>query len=260
MQSDSRRVNANAPAPGCVPTPSERRRRIRLLMVGDSTGVGVGAGAADRTFAGLLAHTLRVPVDNRCANGARVADVAAQLHPPGDTPRYDLVVVFAGGNDVLRGTRLARLERAARKVLQLAYGVADNVVWVGCADIGIAPALPAPLSWWLGWRCRRAMRTLGRVVRSGGAPFVDFATAEHSARFRAARSHYFDADGLHPSAAAYRECFEIVLRTVPAISRLASARQAAIAGAARVRSSAPAWPTDRARGMPENRRHIRTPP
>ena len=97
----------------------------------------------------------------------------------------------------------------------------DTVVWIGCADIGIAPALPPPLSWWLGWRCRRAMRTIGRVARSGGAPFVDFATPEHSARFRAARRHYFAAEGLHPSAAAYRECFEIVLRTVPAISRLA---------------------------------------
>ncbi len=110
-----------------------------------------------------------------------------------------------------------------------AYRVADTVVWIGCADIGIAPALPPPLSWWLGWRCRRAMRTIGRVARSGGAPFVDFATPEHSARFRAARRHYFAADGLHPSAAAYRECFEIVLRTVPAISRLARAPRRPVA-------------------------------
>ncbi len=207
----------------------EPRRRVRLLMVGDSTGVGLGAGAADRSFAGLLARTLGVPVDNRCANGARVADVAAQLDPPNDGSRYDFVVVLAGGNDALRGTRLGRLERAAREVLQRAQRVADTVVWIGCADIGIAPAVPPPLSWWLGWRCRRAMRTIGRVARSGGAPFVDFATPEHSARFRAARRHYFAADGLHPSAAAYRECFEIVLRTVPAISRLARAPRRPVA-------------------------------
>ena len=194
---------------------------MRLLMVGDSTGTGVGAGTADRSFAGLLARTLGVPVDNRCANGARVADVAAQLEVPCDASTYDIVVVLAGGNDALRGTRLARLERGAREVLQRAQRVAENVVWVGCADIGIAPALPPPLSWWLGWRCRRAMRTIGRVARSSGAPFVDFTAAEHSARFRAARRHYFAADGLHPSAAAYRECFEIVMRSVPAISRLA---------------------------------------
>lgn len=200
---------------------AERRPPLRLLMVGDSTGTGVGAGTAERSFAGLLAHTLGAPVDNRCTNGARVADVAAQLDPPNGPTRYDVVVVLAGGNDALHGTRLTRLERAAREVLRRAQRVADQVVWVGCADIGIAPALPPPLSWWLGWRCRRAMRAIGRAARSAGAPFVDFATPEHSARFRAARRHYFAADGLHPSAAAYRECLEIVLRTVPAISRLA---------------------------------------
>ena len=226
MQSVSSRVKANPPVPRPARRPDvtrhDRRDGKRLLMVGDSTGVGVGA-EAERSFAGLLAHTLGVPVDNRCANGARVSDVVAQLDPPGDESKYDFVVVLAGGNDALRGTRLARLERAAGEVLQRARRVADNVVWVGCADIGIAPALPPPLSWWLGWRCRRAMQTIGRVARSRGAPFVDFTTAEHSARFRAARRHYFAADGLHPSAAAYRECFEIVLRTVPAISRFSQA-------------------------------------
>jgi lysophospholipase L1-like esterase len=198
---------------------------MRLLMVGDSTGVGIGANTPERTLAGLLATALDAPIENRCVSGARVADVVAQLDAARTASpfRYHLVIIVAGANDALRGTPVATLECSAQEVLHRARLAGASVVWIGCADVGIAPALVPPLSWWLGWRCRHVMRTIGRRVRSSGADFVDFTAAPYTAHFRASRRHYFAVDGLHPSAAAYRECFEVV-RKLPAIARLAAAR------------------------------------
>jgi hypothetical protein len=53
-------------------------------------------------------------------------------------------------------------------------------------------------------------------------PFVDFSLPRHSQRFARRPQLYFAADGLHPSAASYRECFEVLCRHVPLARWLAA--------------------------------------
>ena len=75
---------------------------MRLLVVGDSTAVGTGASAPQASLVGLLAA--RFPsllIQNRTRDGATFADVAAQL-AGADLGRFDMVLVNAGGNDVIR--------------------------------------------------------------------------------------------------------------------------------------------------------------
>ena len=75
----------------------------RLLVVGDSTAVGTGAAAPQDSLVGLIGQQHRQwRIDNLAANGARFGDVVRQLEraPEG----YDMVLVLAGGNDVIRFT------------------------------------------------------------------------------------------------------------------------------------------------------------
>ena len=74
--------------------------KLSLLIVGDSTGVGTGASAPGNSLAGLLGSAYPgLRIDNRARDGATFADVLRQLE---GAQRFDLVLVQAGGNDVIR--------------------------------------------------------------------------------------------------------------------------------------------------------------
>jgi len=191
----------------------------RVLLVGDSTGVGVGADHPGQTLCGLLAARFaRSSFVNRCVSGARVADVAAQVEAiaqGGD--RYDLVLVLAGANDLIRMTRHTRLRADARRLAGNLRRVAGQAVWVGCG-VGRSPRLLPPLSWWAARRSRTTMQLLGTEAAAAGVEFVDFASPLHDRVFAREPALFFAADGVHPSPAGYLYCFEELLRGRPALA------------------------------------------
>lgn len=199
------------------------RTELRVLLVGDSTGVGLGIGDVRATLPGLLARRLRgVRIDNRCRSGARIVDVLAQLPPAAAVAqRYDLLMVFAGGNDVLHATPLDALARSTHRLGRRARQVAQRVVWLGHADVGSAPVFLPPLAWWLSWRSRRVAEVLKAQARRAGVDFVDFAGAPHGPVFARDTARYFAPDGLHPSACANRYCLDVLMKrpALAAVSR-----------------------------------------
>jgi lysophospholipase L1-like esterase len=191
--------------------------RARVLLVGDSTGVGVGAGAPEQSLPGLLARRFPgVAIVNTCRNGARVADVAAALArgAPG-AQRFDVALVLLGGNDVVHLTPQRELEQAAAAVLHELHWHARRIVWLGSANIGHAPIMLPPLSWWARRRCRRTMSALAQVARAHGVTFIDFCEPRLDARFAGAPGTTFARDGLHPSSTSYLECFHVLEQRVP---------------------------------------------
>lgn len=206
-----------------------RQAQRRVLLLGDSTGLGVGARRPQESLPGLLhAAFPQAQIVNRCHNGARVADllrqaraVRAQAKARGvDGPCFDVVLVLAGGNDVLHLTPLRGLEDDARALLHTLRGLARHVVWMGSADVGGSPVLRAPLNWLASWRTARTMQRLARTARAEGATFIDFSRER---RFGRDTDTYFAADGVHPSSASYRWCFEVLYRSVPLHAWLATA-------------------------------------
>jgi lysophospholipase L1-like esterase len=208
--------------------PFESRRGdapARVLVLGDSTGVGVGAGAPSSSLPGLLGREFPdVDIVNDCCNGARVADALTQLRARAEAgERYDLLLLFVGGNDVLRLTPWRRLQRDAAELLRQAAPHASRIVWMGSANIGGAPMLSGPLAWWLGWRTGRVMQALRRLALDHGAHFIDFYRPRRLDLFAHWPELYFADDGLHPSAASYRHCYEVLRRQVPLRSLFAAA-------------------------------------
>lgn len=182
-------------------------------MIGDSTGLGVGASHPDRSLPGLLAADFsHADVTNLCRSGARVGDLLCPLAQlAARCERFDLVLVMAGGNDVLRlGLSAALLKSQARLLTNAVAGLAPHAVWLGCADIGLSPVFLPPFSWLLRWRTRHTMRMLAREAERRGVDFIDFSTPHWTRRFGAERHIYFAADGVHPTEAAYRVCYDAV--------------------------------------------------
>lgn len=207
-------------APGVAVNPPRR-----LLLLGDSTGVGVGADRPEQSLAGLLGEAFPgVAVLNRCESGARTADIARQAAPLAAAgERFDLVIVLAGGNDVIRHTPLGRLARDARDALTAAAQVASGaagVVWAGSANVGGSPLLARPLAWWLERRTLAAMARLGQEARAAGALFVDFCRPRADCVFARHAGLCFAGDGVHPSAASYRLCFQALLHEARLADRL----------------------------------------
>ena len=194
---------------------------LRLLIVGDSTAVGTGASSPQNSLAGLLGRDHpQLWIENRARNGARFADLAAQLTQ--DEQRFDIVLVQAGGNDVIRlGARQA-LAEAIENVTRLACEKAPLVLLMPAGNVGNAPIFFAPFS---GWMTRRARELHGLVAQ---------AAARHGAVYiRLFKERADDPfvlipglnapDGLHPSDAGYRVWWQELLNQSPLSRRLAAA-------------------------------------
>jgi lysophospholipase L1-like esterase len=194
----------------CAVHPYSRRVQHasrRILLLGDSTGVGLGCEPARHSIAArLAADEPDADITNLCRTGARVADLLAQLHAAPE-PDFDLVLVFAGGNDVLRWTPLDRLAQQAAELLAALRTRSPQVVWAGMANVGRAPLFLPPLSWLLSARARRVNRLLRRCAGAGGARFVEFFREPLADPFSAEPQRYFGSDGVHPSAEAYAWCW-----------------------------------------------------
>ena len=195
--------------------------RHRILLVGDSTGAGVGCERALDSIAAQIARDFRhSEVRNLCRNGATVADVLRTVRALDSEHAADVVLVFAGGNDVLRRTSWRDLEQQADALLVELKRRSRLVLWAGMANVGLAPLFVPPFSWWITARTRRVNQVLARRVSAAGARFADFFHERGTDPFSAEPARFYARDRVHPSAHAYAYCYA---RMRPAIARVLQA-------------------------------------
>lgn len=177
----------------------------RLLIVGDSTAVGTGASTPQASLAGLLAA--RFPgllIENRGRDGATFADVARQLAGPGrGGGPFDMVLVNAGGNDVIRLRNLNTVAQDIDRVAQLARQTAPFAVLMPAGNVGNAPFFLPPVSWWMTQRARRLHAAVATSAQRHGAVYVRLFEERENDPFAQHRT-LNASDGLHPSDAGYR--------------------------------------------------------
>lgn len=204
---------------------------LHLLVVGDSTGVGTGASAPAHSVAGLLGSAYpRLGIVNRSRDGARFAEMPAQLaqaagQPPGG---WDLILISAGGNDVIRGTDPAVLAAAIDRSLaeartRLAPGGLVLVQPPG--NVGHAPFFFPPVSAWMNRRSADLHAAVRAAADRYGAVMVAMARSRDADPF-VLHPELNASDGLHPSDAGYRVWRDELLAQSGAAGRLAAARAA----------------------------------
>jgi lysophospholipase L1-like esterase len=194
---------------------------LSLLIVGDSTAVGTGATSGQSSLAGLLAHRYpRLLIENRARDGVKFADVLRQL---GGEQRFDIVLVQAGGNDVIRWGGLSSLRTDIQQVAQLARQRGDLVVLMPAGNVGNSPFFFPPLSWLMTQRSRELHSYVQQSAARTGAVYVDLFEDRGDDPF--VKNPGLNAvDGLHPSDAGYRVWFNELMEQAELDARLAPAR------------------------------------
>jgi lysophospholipase L1-like esterase len=179
----------------------------RLLIAGDSTAVGTGASSPAHSLAGLIAQQQpQWLIENRGRDGALFADVAEQLLRPG---RFDIVLVQAGGNDVIRLRSAEAMRRDIDHLLDAARQRADMVIVMPAGNVGNAPFFFAPWSWWMTSRARQMHRLVARAAARRDAVYVDLFHERDDDPF-VQRPELNASDGLHPSDAGYRVWWQVL--------------------------------------------------
>lgn len=185
--------------------PAQPERRI--LVVGDSTAVGTGAANPEESLAGRIgtAHP-RWQIDNLAANGAKFEDVQAQLERA--SPGYDLVLVLAGGNDVIRFTSEEKLHTHMAEAIRIARTLGKQVVLMPCGNVGHAPLFIPPVSWIIGSRSRQLHAIAQTVALDSGVRYVRLLKPHAQDPFVLRSDELNAADGLHPSSAGYAQWYQ----------------------------------------------------
>lgn len=193
---------------------------MRLLIVGDSTAVGTGAASPADSLAGLIARDYpKLLIENRARNGAKFADVLGQLD--GES-RFDMVLVQAGGNDVIRLTSLERLTADVQAVARRAAVRADRVVLMPAGNVGNVPFFFAPWSWLMTERARAMHRVVKAAASQTGATYVNLFQERADDPF--VKDPSLNArDGLHPSSAGYLVWYQVLMTQAGLARPLAAA-------------------------------------
>jgi lysophospholipase L1-like esterase len=196
------------------------RHALRLLIVGDSTAVGTGASTPQSSVAGLLAQAFpRLLIENRARDGATFAGLQSQLS--GGEP-FDMVLVMAGGNDVVRLRRLQAVRGDIERVTLQARARGALVVLMPAGNVGNAPFFYAPVSWLMTWRSRRIHTFVNEMAARHGAVVVNLYRERADDPF--VRQPALNAsDGLHPGDAGYQVWFNELMTQAALPQRLSAA-------------------------------------
>lgn len=180
-----------------------------LLVLGDSTGSGVGAARPEESVAGKLAsHLGATYVENHAESGAETKDLAEQI-AKAKLPRYDVILVHIGGNDILwfHGAKgsAARLKDALAKLPD-----AGEVLILSAGNVGGATIFPPPIRPFHTWLNQRYHAEFAKVASVAGATYVNLYEPPHLDPFLENPELYLSEDGLHPSSDGYELWFRKV--------------------------------------------------
>jgi lysophospholipase L1-like esterase len=175
----------------------------RVLVVGDATAAGVGAGKPAESMAGRISREFPfAEVKNLGRPGAAPRDVLGQLARAGGGG-FDVVVVQAGPEDVVRLRDLEDARGVYSQVLHEASALAPEVILAGVPDVGRAPAFFPPVSWLLSRRSAELRNLLILTAREKGTEYVDLFGKDGVEPLLKTPGRYFAEDRLHPSGNGY---------------------------------------------------------
>lgn len=204
----------------------------RILIVGDSTAVGKGAKLAEDTIAGKLGHDFpNSEIINLGVNGCLMSDVIRQLNSV-KGQKFDIVIISAGGNDIVHFTKLKRLAKNLITVLDQAIEISNHrVLLLLYSNIGYAPIFPSYIKWLLKRRTNKIHEIFQNISYSIKVPCIKlFIDPKDNEMTLKERKKLFAADMIHPSSEGYRLWYNhmwkamieqgYVLHEVPRIDRL----------------------------------------
>jgi lysophospholipase L1-like esterase len=135
---------------------------LRILIVGDSAAAGVGAVSMEQSLTGRLISKLAALRDREnivyrlIAKSGSTAEHTIKHLKRIDQDYYDVAVISLGVNDVTRGFSSAQFVAnilALNEMLRSKFMV-KHLIIAEFPPVHMFPALPEPLRWLIGSRCR----------------------------------------------------------------------------------------------------------
>lgn len=186
-----------------------------FLVVGDSSAVGVGSVSPEGSVAGRLgADFPQADITNHGVSGSKVADLLSQLKGLDQGAQYDLILIQIGGNDIVRRTPYANLERDLPQALKLATAHSDNVVLLTSGNVGTSRLLPYGTRWFFTLRTQQVRRIFQRITKEYGVHYVDLYRARSEDPYAHDPEKYYAPDFFHPSAEGYGDWYTFVKATI----------------------------------------------
>lgn len=192
------------------------QRGVQLVALGDSLALGTGASHADggfifRAYRWLLRERPGSTLDTFAIGGATVADVRRLQVDRLAEVAADIVIVCAGGNDVVRRTEpatfageYALLVAAIRRRAPRAH-----LVCCGVPDVALSPIFNGAEHAAIASLAARDDRAVHAAARGAQAAFVDLYGASY--RLRTDAKAFLSADRFHPSDAGYARFAELLV-------------------------------------------------
>ncbi len=191
---------------------------FRFLVLGDSSAVGVGAQPQTGSVAGRLAADFpTADVQNIAVSGSKVKDAIAQLESLPAEQRYDLILIQIGGNDIVRNTPYADLERDFPKVLELVKQHSDHVVQLTSGNVGTSKLLPFGTRWYFTLRTKKVREIFMRINTEQGTQYIDLLRKRADDPYAQDPQKYYSPDFFHPSAEGYGDWYSFVKPVVEEI-------------------------------------------
>lgn len=188
--------------------------RKTIVVAGDSTAFGVGALPAESTAGRIAAAFPNARVINVARSGSRIGHVVDQLASL-DIERADLILIHAGGNDVLEFRSPRKVQADARAALAKAKAMSEHVILMPGHNFSVAPFFLRGISRIIMWHAVRVHAIITRVTAELDVTFVDLFRHPTDEAFVKEPHRYYCSDGLHPSAEGYALWFAALVAHVP---------------------------------------------
>ena len=193
----------------------------RFLVIGDSSAVGVGSDTPRGTIAGRLGHDFpTADITNLGVSGSKTADLIPRLQALEPSAHYDLMLIQIGGNDIVRRTPYAKLEKSLPQVLELAKQHADHVVLLTSGNVGTSKLLPYGTRWIFTMRTKKVRKIFMRITAEHDVRYVDLYRRKPWDPYAQDADRFYSPDYFHPSADGYGDWYVLVKETLDSIPDL----------------------------------------
>lgn len=194
---------------------SNEHSKLNVLVLGDSAAEGVGADLQDHALFGKLLDELSQKLNQPFLSGQLIAqtghtitNIIYQLNDYIEQEKVllnvDIVVISAGVNDVTTLTKLSHWKQRTNLLIHLLQTKlnAKHIIFTAVPPMQYFPALPFPISTWLGLRASALNQALQKIchdMNDNNNQCIDFLKLDLDFD-----PNYMAKDGFHPSEATYQ--------------------------------------------------------
>lgn len=182
---------------------------MKILVLGDSTAFGTGSEKPELTTAGRLGSLYpQASVTNLAVNGLRLEGLLKIISKLDEKEHYSIILVQIGANDIIRLTKMKKIEERVNKVFEKLSNKTDSLIILHSGNIGESEFFPFFLKPILSNRSYKVRDIYKKIAKEYKAHYVDLIDSPVSPIMKNNPNVYYSADKLHLSGAGYGVWFD----------------------------------------------------